>query len=63
MKPKQRAALKDQEAALLKSLRASNRKEIDALVQEVEKRLLGEEASNSIKAVSGGRPESNRSKF
>ena len=63
MRPKKRPELKDEEALVRREKRASNSKLLDDVVTELENRLLGKDASSSVKTVSGGRPESNRSKF
>ena len=55
--------LKDEEQRVVNDHKAARVKAKDDVVEELEKRLLGKETSNSVKTISGGRPESNRSKF
>jgi hypothetical protein len=63
MKPRKRPTLKDEEALVRREKRASISKELDYAVELLEERLLGKDSSSSVKTISGGRPESNRSKF
>ena len=63
MKPKKKPALKDEERMVLREKGTSITKLLDAAVEELENRLIGKGRSSSVKALSGGRPESNRSKF
>jgi len=55
--------LKDEEKLVLREVRASISRDLDAVTEKFESRLLGEAMSSSVKTVSGGRPESKRSKF
>jgi hypothetical protein len=63
MKLKKRPALKDEERLVRTEKLASISKELDDAVELLENRLLGKDVSNSVKTISGGRPESKRSKF
>jgi hypothetical protein len=63
MKPKKRPALKDEEALVRREKLASISKELNYALELLEDRLLGKDTSSSVKTVSGGRPESDRSKF
>jgi hypothetical protein len=58
MRPKKRPTLKDEHAVVFREKRASNSKKLDDAVTELENRLLGKDASSSIKTISGDRPES-----
>jgi hypothetical protein len=58
-----RPMLKDEEKRVVNESNAAREKAKDDAVEELENRLLGKETSNSVKTISGGRPESNRSKF
>lgn len=63
MRSRTRPTLKDEEELVRRDERDSILKKLDELLEAYEKRLLGEDTSSSVKTVSGGRPESNRSKF
>ena len=64
MKRRKISALKDERGAVYKSQIESNQRKIDAIVEKLERLVLEKEKeSDSISAISGGRPESNRRKF
>ncbi|HLW84410.1 MAG TPA: hypothetical protein VKR60_04290 [Candidatus Sulfotelmatobacter sp.] len=64
MKRKEKQPLQDEEKLVLKERSAAIKDEMDLVIEEYEKRLLGSNPDSiSLKTVSGGRPESNRSKF
>lgn len=64
MKRQKDVTLKDERSVVIDARLASIRRERDALVETYGDGLLGnKKKSNSIPAISGGRPESNRRKF
>jgi hypothetical protein len=63
VKRKSRQPLQDDAKRVHREFKDSNSKLRDEIIAEFEKRLLGEERSSSVNAISGGRPESNRRKF
>jgi hypothetical protein len=64
MKRKEKQPLRDEEKLVSKERSAAMKDELDLFVEEYEKRLLGSNPDSiPLKTVSGGRPESNRSKF
>ena len=64
MKRRKDVRLKDREHDVIEAMNQSNQEQIDMLVEEYERRLLGkQQESNSIATIPGGRPESNRRKF
>lgn len=63
VKRKLRQPLEDDWKRVSREFRDSNSKLRDQITEELEKRILGEQRSSSVNTLSGGRPESNRSKF
>jgi hypothetical protein len=64
MKRRKDPTLKDERRAVYEAKLRSLREELHARDETAANRILGKkEWSNSVQAVSGGRPESNRSKF
>ena len=64
MRHKGKPPLRDEEKLVVKKRSEARMDEKDLVLEEIEKRLLGSNPdSTSLKTVSGGRPESNRSKF
>jgi len=63
VKRKSRQPLRDDAKRVHRELKDSNSKLRDEAIEELEKRILGEQCSSSVNAISGGRPESNRRKF
>jgi TfoX/Sxy family transcriptional regulator of competence genes len=66
MRPSKNHTLKDMERSVIESALDSAKRELALRYDSVADKLLGTNKaaeSDSIKAISGGRPESNRRKF
>jgi hypothetical protein len=63
VKPKPRRPLEDNAYRVYRDRKESISKQIDDAIEMLEKKFLAEQTSNSVNALSGGRPESNRRKF
>jgi hypothetical protein len=63
MKHRKVKPLRDEGRAVIEAEIESNRKLIERYTEEYENMEFGREESSSVPTVSGGRPESKRSKF